>query len=129
VFEKQVRQTIQPQFEEWVINHATALDEAAAKDTVKAFVQFLPVTDDVAAVVGFVCHHNDYGVALHVIESADDSSAKSVTAFILNGVQIRNALLHFEQLFPGPILAAIIDDYDFVRDIVEAQFDVKLFGS
>jgi hypothetical protein len=42
-------------------------------------------------------------------------------------VQLRDTPAELHQSLPGGILAAIVDHYDFVRNTVKAQFEMKVF--
>ena len=61
--QKQIRHAVQQQLVRRVVDHAAAAHEARAEDRVPAFVQHFPVAHHVAAVVRFVGHHDDHGVA------------------------------------------------------------------
>ena len=73
-----IGQAVDDQLEARIIDDAAAFDEAAAEDAVVTLVQGLPVAHHVAAIVGFVGHHDDDGVALHGVEPADDGAAEAV---------------------------------------------------
>ncbi len=82
-----VGQAVHEELDGRVIDGAAALHEAAAEDAVVAFVEFFPVTDDVAAVVGFVGHKDDGGVTGHGVEAEGDRPTETVRAGILHAVQ------------------------------------------
>src|SRR5258707_557117 len=84
-----IREAIDPQLDRRVIDDAAALDEAAAEDAVPAFVELLPVANDVAAVVRFVGHHDDSGVAPHFLQAPIDGASEARLTQILNGAQDR----------------------------------------
>src|SRR5215470_9537375 len=56
--QEKIGHSIQNQFHPRIIDHASAFHKTAAKNTFVAFIEFLPVTDDIAAIVGFIRHHN-----------------------------------------------------------------------
>ena len=61
--DEKVRGAVESELEGRVVDHASVLKEAATENAVVPFVEFFPITDDIAAVVGFVGHHDDDGVA------------------------------------------------------------------
>src|SRR5437762_2921258 len=124
--DKEVCQSIQPQLQPRIIDHTSAFDEAAAEDTVIAFIQFLPVTNHVAAIVRLVGHHHDGSVPDHMIESAGNGTPESVRCGILHRSQTRNAALERFEHRPGFIRAAIVHYNDLMRHIVEPKFDVEM---
>ena len=125
-FEEKVGQSIQEQFDLWIIDHASAFDEPAAKNAVVALVQPIPVTNDVARIVGFVRHHDDNRVATHLIEPPGDRAPKSVRPGILGRGQVGNPCAHALENFPGAIRAPVVHHDDLVRDVLETQLNVKM---
>ena len=99
---------------------------AAAEHGVVSFLQFLPVPDDVAAVVRFVGHHDDDGLAAGRLDPADNGPSESVTALVPDGMQLGDALFEALQHLPRAVPAAIVNDEDLVRDAVERQFEMKM---
>src|SRR5450755_248664 len=100
-FEKKICETIQKQFDLWIIDHASAFDEPAAKDAIVALVQSIPVTHDIAAIVGFIGHHNNNRVATHLIETPADRPSKSVRPRISRRGQSSNPRSQILENFPG----------------------------
>lgn len=79
-----VGQAVHEKFDRRVIDGAAAFHEAAAEDAVVAFVEFFPVTDDVAAVVGFIGHEDDRGIAGHGVEAEGNRSSKTMRTLVLD---------------------------------------------
>ena len=75
-----VGQTIHEQLERRVVDRAAALHKPASEYAVVSFVELFPIPHDIAAVVGFISHHDDDRVAGHGIEAACDRTAKPVGA-------------------------------------------------
>src|SRR5215831_15592436 len=96
-----VEQSVQNQLETWIVDGAAALNKSAAEDTVVPFVQLCPITNDVAAVVGLVRHHDDGGVPLHVIEPPDYCPAKPMEAVVLNWDQLGHMVVQRGENVPG----------------------------
>jgi len=82
-----VGQAVHEEFDRRVVDGAASLHEAAAEDAVVAFVEFFPIADDIAAVVGLIGHHNDGGVAGHGVQTTNNRSPKPVGGGILHAVQ------------------------------------------
>jgi hypothetical protein len=62
-----------------------------------------------------------------MIEAADDRPAETVLALILNRPQGRVCFLQVGQDAPRGICAAIVDDYDLVRNVLKPQFKMEVF--
>ena len=82
--DEEVCGAVESELEGRVVDHSAVLEEAAAKDAVVAFIEGLPVANDIAAVVGFVGHHNDHGITSHGVETLGDRTPKAVRAGILD---------------------------------------------
>ena len=124
-----VGQTIHEEFDGRVVDGATAFHEAAAEDAVVAFVELLPVADDVAAVVRFVGHHNYGGVTFHRLKTAGDRTSKAVLFFVLYRSQFRKLIFLLLKYLPSAVGGAVVDDDDFVRDAAEVQLEVQMLDS
>ena len=79
------------QFVRGIVDHSAAADEARPEDRVPPSSQQLPVANHVAAIVGFIGHHDHHGVSPAVIDAADDRPAETVFAGILHRPQRGNA--------------------------------------
>jgi hypothetical protein len=82
-----VGQAVHEELDRRIVDGAAALHETAAEDAVVAFVELLPVTDDIPTVVALVGHEDDGGVAGHGVKAEGDGAAKAVGAGILHCVQ------------------------------------------
>jgi len=82
-----VGQTVHEELDRRVVDGSAALHETAAENAVVAFVEFFPVADDVPAVVGFVGHEDDGGVAGHGIEAEGDRPTKTVWSRVMDRVE------------------------------------------
>jgi len=81
--DKDICHSIQPQLQPGVIDHIGTFDEAAPKNTVVTPIQFLPVTNHVAAIVRFVGHHHDNskaGVAARELTARRSQGRRSRSA-------------------------------------------------
>ena len=97
-----------------VVDHAAVFQEPTAKDAVVPFVELFPIADDIAAVVRFVGHHDDDGVAGHGIEPAHDGAAEAVGAGVFDGAEDGDFRgLGLEDL-PGGIGGTVVHHDDFV---------------
>ena len=76
--QKPICKPVYPELQPGIIDDATTFQESAAKYTVPPFVEFLPISNDIAAVVGLIRHHNDSGVSRHAIQSMNNRPAKTV---------------------------------------------------
>ena len=99
-----------------------------AEDAVIAFLQLFPIPHDIAAIVRFVRHHDDDRVAGHLLKSIADRPAESVLAGVLNRAQLLNPLRQFLKNCKGLIRTAIIDDDDFMLDLIQPQFQMQMFN-
>src|SRR5205085_7783768 len=118
--QEKIREPVQEQFELRIIDHAPSSDEAAAKDTVVAFVQLVPVANDVPAIVRFVGHHDDNRVAFHGGQAPDNGASKSMRPGILDRRQNRKPRLKLRKSRPGAVGASVVDDDDLVRNFIAA---------
>ena len=124
--DEEIGDAIEAQFEPRVIDDAAALHEARAENCVPAFVQHIPIADDVAAIVGFIGHHDHGGVAFHLVQTCDDGAAEAVWWAVPDQACFRDTLAERRHNGCGAIGAAVVNDDDFVRDIVEAQLEMKM---
>ncbi len=148
-----VGQTVHEELDRRIVDSAAALHEAAAEDAVVAFVELVPVADDIAGVVGVVGHEDDGGVAGHGVETEGDGTAEAVRAGVLHAVQNAvtaggswaralllgdptgrrgawrrgiQALGFFLEDLPSAVRGAVVDDDDFVRDAAEVQLEMQV---
>src|SRR5690242_10396676 len=124
--DKKVGAAVYPEFQPGVIDNAAAFDKTTAKDAIVARVKDFPVTHDITAIIGFISHHHNNGIAAGVIEAANDSTTESVCVGVLNWSQSFNSPSSFSQNIPSIIGAAVVNNNDFMGNIVEAEFDVKM---
>ena len=82
--DEEVCGAVQRELEGRVVDDSAVLEEAAAEDAVVAFVECVPVAHDIAAVVGFVGHHDDHGIARHGVEALGDRTPETVRTRILD---------------------------------------------
>jgi hypothetical protein len=68
-----------------IVNRSSSLDETASENTIDPLVQFFPVHDDIATIIGLIRHHNNHRVTLHAVEPLDDRSAEAVRSVVLDG--------------------------------------------
>ena len=81
---ERIGQAVYKELHGWVINHSTALHEAASEDTIVALVELLPVTHHIAAIIRLVGHHNDKRIALGGIQATGDRPPEAVQVFVLH---------------------------------------------
>ena len=103
-----------------------AVLDARAADAVPAFVQHLPVADDVAAIVGFVRHDDHHGISRRGVDSLDDRTSEPVQSFVLDGPKFRVRGAELFENGPRLVGAAVIDHDYFMGNIVQTQFEVKM---
>ena len=82
--DEEVCGAVQSELEGRVVDHAAVLEEATAEDAVVAFIEGLPVANDIAAVVGFIGHHDDHGITGHGVEAVGDCTPEAVRTGILD---------------------------------------------
>ncbi len=114
--EKLVGKPVDEKLDPGVIDGSTALDEAATKDAIVSFVEFPPVTYNIPAVVRLIGHHDDYRIAAHVVQAADDGPPEAVRAGVLHRLQHWQAAFQFLEHLPGMIGATVVHNDDFVRN-------------
>src|SRR5437773_6920100 len=61
-----------------------------------------------------------------MIEAENNSTTESVRIGILNWSQSFNSLPSFRQNIPSIIGAAVVNNNDFMGNVVKAEFDVKM---
>ena len=71
-----VGDSVQKEFEPWVIYNSSARHETGPENAVISFVEYVPVPNHVANIVRFVSHHDNHGIALCVVQAPDDRSPK-----------------------------------------------------
>ncbi len=89
------------------------LEEAAAEDAVGAFIEGLPVADDIAAVVGFVGHHDDRGITGHGVEALGDRSPEAVRSGILDRAEDGDFGSFALEDLPSGVGRTVVDHNDF----------------
>src|SRR5262249_29492579 len=110
------------------MDYAAAAYEAAAKNTLVAFVQFIPVAYHVVAVVRLISHHDTNSVATHMVESATYGATESIWRGVLDRVEAGNLCLERFKYSPSCIGAPIVNYDDFMRYIVAPKFEVEMLG-
>ena len=88
--DEEVRGAVQRELEGRIVDDAAVLEEAAAEDAVVAFVECMPVAHDIAAVIGFVGHHDDHSITSHGVEALRDRTPEAVRTGILDGAKSRD---------------------------------------
>jgi hypothetical protein len=125
--DEEVGKAVEEELEGWVVDDAAAFGEAGAEDAADVGVlEFLPVADDVAWVVGLVGHHDDAGGAAEVVEAEGDGAAEAVGAGVADGAEGGDALAFGLEDGPGGVGGAVVDDEDLVGDGVEVEFEVEV---
>ncbi len=104
-----------------------AFHETTAKHTVKSLIQQSPVTHDISTVIGLISHHDDDRIATAVVDAMHDGSTKSMMFIVLYRVQCRHTVLQICQDLPGLIGTPVVDNHDFVGNIVESQLEMQMF--
>ena len=90
-------------------------------------LQDSPVADHVAAVVAFVRHHDDDGVATEGIEAPLDRTAEAVRAGAAHGHQAWNSCGGRLEDGVGVVAAAVIDDDDLMVDALKRELKMQVF--
>src|SRR4029077_2591734 len=96
-----VRNSVQKEFQQWVIYNSSARHETGPKNAVISFIERVPVPNHVANIVRFVSHHDDHGIALCLVQTPDDRSAKSMQLGVLGRRKIWDAKLQLFQNVPS----------------------------
>ena len=117
--QKPVGHAIDEQLVSRIVDHPAAADEARSEHRIVSLAEHLPVAHHIAAVVGFVGHHDDHRVALAMIDPADNRAAETMLAGILYGADGGNARRQPLHHRPGGIRAAVIHRHDFVLHAVQ----------
>ena len=122
----EVDEAVDDQLEPRVVDHAAALDEAAAEHAVVALLELLPVPHHVAAVVALVGHHDDRRVAGHRVEPLGDRASEAVQPLVLHWHKLGNLLALPLQDVPCGVCRAVIDHHDLMRHALELQLHVQM---
>ena len=123
---KRICQAVYKEFDRWIVDDPAALHEAAAEDTIIALVQLVPVAHHIAAIIGFIGHHDDERIAIGGIQAAGDSPPEAVQLFILHRSQRGNPLAHLLENGPGAVLATIVHHHDFMRHAVQFELQMQM---
>lgn len=123
---EEVRGAVEGELEGWVVDHAAVLEEAAAEDAVVPFIELFPITDDIAAVIGFIGHHDDHSIACHGIQPADDGAAETVGTGVFNGAEGGDFCGFGLEDLPSGIGGAVVHHDDFMWDAAEGKFEVEV---
>ncbi len=86
----------------------------------------MPIADDIAAVVRLVRHHHDNCVTTHSLQAPADRPTKAGGSGIPQRHERRNTGADFFENGPGAIPAVVVDNNDFVRNIVQPQLDEQV---
>src|SRR5437899_10918419 len=119
-FQELVRDSVQKEFESWVIHNSSARHETGPKNAVISFVEHIPIPNHVTNIVRSVRHHDNHGIALCSVQAPNDRSPKPVEPGVLGRRKIWETKLQLFQNIPGAVATPIIHDYDFVRHIMKA---------
>jgi len=117
---------VQRELEGRVVDDSAVFEEAAAEDAIVAFVECMPVAHDIAAVVGFVRHHDDHGIARHGVEPLRDRTPEAVRTGILDraeGGDFRGFAL--EDL-PCGVCGTVVHHDNFVWNSMQRKFEVEM---
>ena len=82
--DEEVCGAVERELEGRIVDHSAVLQEATAEDAVVAFIEGLPVANDIAAIIGFVGHHNNHGITGHGVETLGDRTPEAVRTGILD---------------------------------------------
>ena len=80
-----VRQAVHDEFYGRVINRLPPFDKPASKNAVVSLVEFLPIPEDIFAIIGIVGHHDDNSIAGHGVESSRDCAPDPVRPGVFEG--------------------------------------------
>ena len=90
-----------------------------------AFIEGLPVADDIAAAVGFVGHHDDHGITGHGVEALGDRSPEAVRSGILDRAEGRDFGGFALEDLPSGVSGTVVDHNDFVGNASERKLQVQ----
>lgn len=102
------------------------LEEAAAEDAVVAFIEGLPVANDIAAVVGFVGHHDDHGITSHGVEALGDRTPEAVRTGILDRAEGGDFCDFALEDLPSGVSGTVVHHDDFVGNASEGKLQVEV---
>src|SRR5207249_747931 len=88
-----IGQPIQNQLRFWIIDDAAAAHEATSEDTIVSFIELMPITHDVARIVRLISHHDNGGVAGHVIKATRHSTSESALSRVFHRLEGGNTVL------------------------------------
>lgn len=126
--DEKICRSVQGELKGWVVDHTAVLDETAPKDALVAFVEFFPVADNIAAVVGFVGHHDDNGVANHGIKATRDGATEAVRSGVFDGTQGRDFCGFALQNLPSGVSGPVIHHNDFMGNAAKGEFEVEMLN-
>ena len=125
--DEEVGESVEEELEGWVVDDAAAFGEAGAEDAVDVGVlEFLPVADDIAWVIGLVGHHDDNGVAAEGIKARSDGAAEAVGSGVLKGTEGGDFFFLGLEDGPGGVGGSVVDDENLMGDGVEIQLEVEV---
>ena len=81
--QKSVGRSVYQQLQLRIIDDRAATHKSASENAIESFVQFFPITNHVAAVIRFIRHHNNHGVAFHFVEPPNHCSSIAWFRFVL----------------------------------------------
>ena len=124
--DEEVCGAVQRELEGRIVDHSAVLQEATAEDAVVAFIEGLPVANDITAVVGFVGHHNNHGITAHGVEAFGDRTPEAVRAGILNRAEGGDFGGFALEDLPSGVGGTIVHHDDFVWHSVEGKLEVEV---
>lgn len=92
------------------------------------FLEFLPVADDIAWVVGLVSHHDDNSVAAESAQAASYGAAKAVGGGVFKGAERMNFFFLGLEDGPSGVGGSVINYKNLMRDGMEIQFKVEMLN-
>ena len=124
--DEEVCGAVESELEGRIVDHAAVLEEAAAEDAVVAFIEGLPVANDIAAVVGFVGHHNDHGITGHGVEALGDRTPETVRTGILDRAEGGDFGGFDLEDLPSGVGGTVVHHNDFVGNAAEGKLEVQV---
>lgn len=109
-----IRCAVERELEVRVVDESAVLEEAAAEDALVAFVECMRVTHDIAAVVGFIGHHYDHGIARHGVEPLRDRTPEAVRTGILDRAEGRDFRGFALEDLPSGVGGTVVHHDNFV---------------
>ena len=124
--DEKIKRPVQHKLYPRVINHAAALQKAAPKHAVVAFVQCVPIAHHITAIVRLVRHHDHHGVAAHLRKPKLNRTAESVEPAVHHRTHFGNFRGCLRENLPRSVRGPVVHHNDLVRDPAQRKLQMQV---